>query len=475
MYGMTVIRGMAGMAVLSGTFVNPANLVPAAIMLAGGVVAAAAGVLLFRRALRGSRVGDVPHCPACDYVLTGLPTGAAGARCPECGAALDARPVPRGERRSEPFFAVIGFAVLLLAVPMLSVVPVEIYRHVNWYGLRRLETVLADAESPLQGVATRAWYELTWRQHDGVVLTPAQYERLVAFALARMGTPGGRNQAMENWLGAAVLDGRLSPAQRRQFFAAAASAAMRARPTALLGDGVPLEVTYQYSGPGTAWVRLVDRTIDGVPLPDQPLRAGDEATGATGVLRRTATIDRQGRHTIRATARLSIYKPTYPITDPPGPVETPLHQLDLPVSAEVEVLPAAPPDYIRRIRDDDLGPRLRASITADYFWYLTINNPGGDVSGELKVKNAPVAIAFDVFARVGGGLYPMGSFALGKGRSEGFIVRTDAPAVNAATEIDLVLRTSEEAARQTLNQFEAWDGELVFPGVTVRRLPRFEP
>jgi hypothetical protein len=156
-------------------------------------------------------------------------------------------------------------------------------------------------------------------------------------------------------------------------------------------------------------------------------------------------------------------------------VETPLHQLDLPVSAEVEVLPAAPPDYIRRIRDDDLGPRLRAAITADYFWYLTINDPGGDVSGELKVKNAPVAIAFDVFARVGGGLYPMGSFALGKGRSESFIVRTDAPAVTAATEIDLVLRTSEKAARQTLNQFEAWDGELVFPGVTVRRLPRFEP
>ena len=107
---------MAGAASLASTFVDPVRLVGPALLLAFGLVLAAAAVLLFRRARRGSRVGDVPHCPTCDYVLTGLDTEASGARCPECGAALDARPVPRGERRYDLFFALVGFPVLVMGL-----------------------------------------------------------------------------------------------------------------------------------------------------------------------------------------------------------------------------------------------------------------------------------------------------------------------------------------------------------------------
>jgi hypothetical protein len=464
------------MALLSSTFVNPWRLVPPGILLALAFVAVTAGVLLFRRALRGSRVGDVPHCPACDYVLTGLPTDAAGARCPECGEALDARPVPRGERKRQPLFAAVGLPPLLLAVPMVVVASLEIHWQLNWYGLRRLTTVLADVESPAPAVSDRAWYELFRRRADGVVLTPAQHQRLVEVALARLQLPGRGTLQIEYWLTEVMLDGKLSPAQREKFFANRAVAALRVRPTAVRGDPVPMEVTYRYAGPGTPWVDLIDPTCDGVPLPGLLAGPVDEVgsvAGATpGVLTRRVMIDPPGRHTIRVTARVSVFRERY---TPLEPTEMPLHQLDLPLTAEVEVLAAAPPDYIRLIKDDALAQRLNAAITADSFWLLTLFNPVADVSGELDVKKVPVNIAFDAFARVDGKLYPMGSIALAKGGSKSFIVRTDAPAVTAATEIDVVLRTSERAARQTVDLLEVWDGELVFPGVTVRRLPRFLP
>lgn len=64
-------------------------------------------------AVRGVRRGTTPHCPECDYNLTGLTAG----RCPECGLALDGTSPRFGEKRYRTHLACIGIVIVLMASP----------------------------------------------------------------------------------------------------------------------------------------------------------------------------------------------------------------------------------------------------------------------------------------------------------------------------------------------------------------------
>jgi predicted RNA-binding Zn-ribbon protein involved in translation (DUF1610 family) len=75
------------------------------------------GVRLLVGDLRGKRVGETPFCTKCGYNLTALSSEI----CPECGVALMADNVRRGELRRD-WLAVAGTVfrlLILLAVSLL--------------------------------------------------------------------------------------------------------------------------------------------------------------------------------------------------------------------------------------------------------------------------------------------------------------------------------------------------------------------
>jgi hypothetical protein len=177
-----------------------------------------------------------------------------------------------------------------------------------------------------------------------------------------------------------------------------------------------------------------------------------------------------GRHTLRLTARVDVFYGNVGATTDPS-AATPAHRHQVVLTAETEVLAAGAPDDLTTTRDSAMGQQLRARITPENFWWITLINPRGELSGGVDVGKAPANIAFAVIARAAGKEHALGSMTLAKGERNSFFFRTDEPALASADQIDLILRTSADAARGTVDLYDVWDGELVFPGVPVRKVP----
>src|SRR5690606_33897725 len=94
---------------------------------------------------------------------------------------------------------------------------------------------------------------------------------------------------------------------------------------------------------------------------------------------------------------------------------------------------------------------------------------------DFRITSLPANIAFDVFARVGQQEYKIGSLCREKSSTEtgtpkppemivGYVKLWESPeeAPEPFTSCDLILRSSEEAARRTVDLFEIWKGELIY-------------
>lgn len=78
------------------------------------------GLWLLFRWRRGRRAGTHPTCNACGFDLRGLtptnPDATTSAACPECGTALTAANIAKGDPRRSPFTLVVALLCLLLAL-----------------------------------------------------------------------------------------------------------------------------------------------------------------------------------------------------------------------------------------------------------------------------------------------------------------------------------------------------------------------
>ena len=86
---------------------------------------------------------------------------------------------------------------------------------------------------------------------------------------------------------------------------------------------------------------------------------------------------------------------------------------------------------------------------------------------ELRLANVPVNMAYDIIVRAGQREYPLATQpTLRKGSSIYYhYVSIAMPPPTQAVELDL--RSGKKAARNTVDVFEMWQGELVFPDLRV--------
>jgi hypothetical protein len=149
----------------------------------------------------------------------------------------------------------------------------------------------------------------------------------------------------------------------------------------------------------------------------------------------------------------------------PGSLQ--LYQSDQTLTGNFEVVTMKPGDLVKPIFDPKLAAVVKAAIVPQSFRFNARN--GSSFEGNILFIAAPVNLAFDVYVRYGGseqrlgtvtcsaqgGVFSNAYYVTGKGR----------PPVPRM--VDIILRPSEQAARDTVDQYRYWNQELVYPNVPV--------
>jgi len=419
-------------------------------------------VLIVRVLLRTRRRGTTPHCSRCDYNLTGL----ASDRCPECGTRITPASIVYGDkiRRPWPKLAAVAVAALLL-IPA-----VQRARHYDWYRVKPTSWVLSDLQSGSATARSRAWSEMSRRLQAGS-LSNSQENRLIDLCLADQATTNP-NSAMIDYLGASLLGGKMSPSQQATFFKQIVLLDMVVRPTVIAGGTVPIEIRHRSRGPSqpSLWISLkedIAARLDGKPT--KRSRGGGGTSGMMGCgaggssghsipLSEWEGPVTPGKHRLAMTVKVEVYD-HHPDDQKKA---TRLHQTEVPLESAFEVLAAEPAEYIRLIDDPSMKAALHDAIQPKE---IRPSRDGKGVRLVLECRNVPISVAFDVLARASGREHSIGSIDLAKGESTNW--HASAGQLPPRGTFDLILRSSRKAAMTTVDLFEIWQGELIYPNLPV--------
>jgi hypothetical protein len=419
--------------------------------------AALGGLLLLALGLRRRPRGSIPHCRRCDYNLTGL----SGQHCPECGADLwRPRGIVQGARRRSPASIVFG---LILLIPGMLVSLVHLSEF-DWYPYNPTIVVIADLNST---AAPRAWSELKTRLKANK-LSDAQKSRLADACLNQHGkpTPAAFANEMLDLLGERLLKNRLTAAQQQRFCQQMLTLELLVRPKVALGDSIPFRVLRHPRAPSGVCDRVSCRSIqidDGRLHPNGTVHAFN--TRNDGGMPMTFRADvHPGKHRLHAAIHVEIFVGTLPVKDMDGVPR--LYGADVPLQAEFEVLPADAPGYIRHIVAPERKKELLRCIRP--FQVVQSEWLPGVLNMFISASRPPVPVAFEVLVRTADGEHSLGTMACAAGIAGGNRTLSNEK-LPPLSKCDVILRSSEKVARETLDLFEMWDGELIYKDVPVKQ------
>ncbi len=158
------------------------------------------GLALFWRGWRGRRIDDHPQCRRCGFDLFGSPRDSA--RCPECGASLDApRAVQFGRRKRRPVVISLGTLFVALALTWFGILASGLLANFNWNRCKPAWWLAIEARSADAAAFAPALIELHARMERGElapdrIRTLSQWA-LDAFALTPTAWPGEWNDFVQ--------------------------------------------------------------------------------------------------------------------------------------------------------------------------------------------------------------------------------------------------------------------------------------
>jgi hypothetical protein len=424
----------------------------AAVLLLVGSIALAFG-------LRGTRVGDEPRCRKCKYNLTGLTSE----QCPECGSIASGKNVVVGIRRRRWWALVFGLFLLLVSTGWLGLLGYGRAKGINWYPHLPTFVVLERAKADTLAAVTELYRRYTAGQVEGDRLLG-----LVPHALDRL-TPVRASEiawAWRNLLGGMDANGVLPEAQKERFYERVFSFGFEFRSPVRRGE----ELVFRnrgfkfVRGVDARWkivdaeASIADHQLDLFTLPGRC---------APNIRPFDTSVLEPGRYQVSVDAKMLFLCGRNESWDEPSLVMKIRHD-DL-----LEILPADAPEPLRLIADPSLVSEFLAAIR----FRMMFQASGGSGPWQrvlmISVDNrVPMDGAFDLFALVGGREIRLGEVLVR--RDEWPVPRTGVSwnvACEDATHFVPILRTSTDAARNTSDMFEIWDGELRFDPVEIPESP----
>jgi hypothetical protein len=270
-----------------------------------------------------------------------------------------------------------------------------------------------------------------------------------------------------DFVGQCYLRHKLTDEQADRFFAGALKVNLAVRPVVGSRSRVPYSTTGVGRGAGGWWLRM--RTFES-QVDDGPVQKSGGGTGGSfgGWVTNSslAPVGTPGKHRLRVRVEMA--------TDATGTVNwnenaTVARRVIQDLFADSQVIGGQTPIAAETAPSAAaLGPLLTPRLTF---------NPASTTRVELGVDAAalPVDVAFDVFARFNGKEHPIGTVSFRKGARGGYAAGArDFPA-DPPQLVDVIFRSSEAVARETMELTRIWMGEIVIPGVPLRRVAGASP
>lgn len=437
------------------------------------------GAALLVIGLRGRRDGRDPHCRRCGYNLTGLDRAAPEARCPECGDGLGGpRAVRMGRRARRGRPLAWGATLFLLGAAPLSGSVAALFYRVDLYGLLPVSVMIHDLRDPDSPTFSRALVQLHSRFYRGE-LTAEQVSKIADIALNLQTAPTERpgvSRPLIGLLGAFYTRRLLTPEQTQRMFENAVQfAELRVRPTVICGWEFPVVASSQLRFPG----RIADVTVRAAELRVKRSDAGERDAPAPEIRRSVepgadvayVRVASAGSYQVEYDAEVEIR--SLPTSRRPEPVL--LYRRALTLRGSITALAEMPPEYVRLLRQPELGTVMTDAVRLTRADILAPTEPGAAPLLSLAIRfepELPVAVAFDVRA-VGGAAEERIGFASSQARprfGRDVVLEWALPPVPPAV-LTIRLRSSAEAAHATLDLAEIWGGALEFEDVPLSPAP----
>jgi hypothetical protein len=419
-----------------------------------------AGVIFLKRGLWPKRSGDEPHCPQCGYLLIGI----AAKNCPECGTPISGAKIVFGQRHRQFGVAATGGAILVFPCFVLVGLLVHGLSIVPWYHYKPTFMVIHDLQSN-GAITLQAMNELDRREKSGELSTKYE-QQLVEMGLAQQATTssGLLADGLIRFLEQQYAAGYLTDAQKTRFGQQSVVLHMHIRPIVVLRDLVPFEIAHSSRVTvADYYVRILDDGAIGID--GKTIRTGGSGEssmsglGSGGASGSSVECNSIGEHHLSVTSRVEVYR---------GPIGAGilLFKESRTLTGSFQIVAESPPGNFKVIEDPKLTDPIKASIVPVNFQMTGGQSPR--FNGELQVTAVPIDIAFNVLARLNGHEYSLGSVNCAKGSSTHYGIGGAVSGTGASTQpstFDLILRSNEHVARNTVGLHSAWKGELVYPKV----------
>lgn len=420
-----------------------------------------AGIMLLKVGFWPPRRGDTPYCKQCQYNLTGLQSQ----RCPECGSILTSTSIVHGEAKRRLALTIAG--VLLISISLLMTC--RPLRHVRWRYVLPASWLMSDLQSGNRYSIYYATQELGLRIKAGTLST-AEEEKLIRILSKRFKVLTDLEDHYETLFHHCLASRLVKPAHYQKVFKHIAAAELRVRPRVAPGDPVPCQsLCITRVGTPHIWMQVTEDEylLDGQPVDYKVNKSLPGFSLGYCYPNRVQLLPpaKPGRHTLRLNATLKIY------AAPAGDQTNLYYQEPVSLEKEFEIFDIEPADYIKITNDDYLSSRSQDCIEPDFFiWHNLPHLYFGPESEttfyySFDVCALGVNCAFGVYARPDGGeeVY-LGPLTIKKGSVYCLNYWQDAPKF---TKLDMILRSNQARARETIDLYDVWEGELVFEDIFI--------
>jgi len=430
----------------------------------------AAGVGLVWLGVRGRRVDDHPVCRKCGFDLVGLPEGSVV--CSECGADVKKRGAVRvGHRRKLKWLVGAGAGLVVMCVGFLGVVGWVVGRGADVNEYKPVWWLMREASGGDAKVRDPALGELLRRVKDGT-LSEGQLAKVVDRALE---IQGDMSKAWVTGWGDMVellrAQGELPEEKWRQYVKQGPVILLEVRPRVRIGAPLPVRVGHaaRVGRMGVSFIKHRDlgMEISGQAYSEYWCRGlsisalfprPDVSQYTIPATEAVVAKLKEGPQTGKLKKDLWVYL-TAPTDFVDGKVK-PIGTWRVELERKWELVGG---ETVKLVKNEEVRWAVEKAVT------VKVRRGGGDrVSVWVLIQSVPVGVAFDVFVREGQKEWKVGRIACGafSGRTDRGL---DEKAAGLGDWCEVVLRPSKEAAEETVDVTEIWDGEVVIKEVVVER------